>query len=402
MHNIKRKYVIKAISFFIAFFLLIFGIFLQKRSNDKTIVRQSDANTLTILTSITASINEIQNSFNKASVLNNYESESKIIYANSFNIKNLLSLSDKELQSVAIWFSDLSEYAKTPMTDIDKNNTYSQKIEEANKLFINICNNYRGQDSITKINNFFTEEKDSNYYNQKLSILDEQYTILEKQIKADRKEVNIFAKKVIGSPLSPNSFTGNYQFPKSVNYTLSSSYASIFASGKILARMASFNNAITESNIDPNKNNLEKYINEYAYYLSNYEQVYSYSNNDLTYYIICPIYIQNDIKIINYNEPIKIAVSKKDGSLKAFDSTKYLKNHTVFPNIANVLSTKQTQPDLIKKTDIISQKHAFIKEMIYYEYKTTINNNIFYCLIDQDNTITYFTEKEYLSYTEII
>ena len=138
MYNIKRKYVIKAIAFFIAFFMLIFGIFIKKRISDKTTALKSDTNTLTILTSVASSINTIQDSFKKASILDNYETESKIIYANSFNIKNLLSLSDKEFQSCIIWFSNLSEYAKTSMTNTDKNNTYSKKIEEANKLFIDI------------------------------------------------------------------------------------------------------------------------------------------------------------------------------------------------------------------------------------------------------------------------
>ncbi|MBE6718926.1 MAG: hypothetical protein E7574_06695 [Ruminococcaceae bacterium] len=400
----KKKYIIKLITFFVAFFLFCVGLFIKTiHANNQTEMISKNI-TMTVLTSVTAGIDNLCNSFDKALLLNNFSEESKTIYANSFNIKNTLYLSDHNFINCAIWFSNLSDYAKTDMTDDQKNSDYYHKLCEARKLFISICENYSGSQSLKKIDNFFNEKKDKDYYKQKLLNSENEYAVLKKQITADHKEIDIYAKKIIDYPLAPKQFKGSYQFPKSINYSISDSYLCIFPSGKTLGRMASAINKSTFKESHNSQNDfLSKYISEYAYYITNYDNVYSYENDSLVYYIICPIFSADDSAITNYNEPIKLAISKHDYALKAFDATKYLKNHLNLFTPKTVKSTKKNIPLEIKNKNIISKKTVYINDTVFQEFKFISNDSVYFYLLNNENGNTLlFTQKEYLSYTNLI
>ena len=114
------------------------------------------------------------------------------------------------------------------------------------------------------------------------------------------------------------------------------------------------------------------------------------------YCIFCPEKTVNDIVIINYNEPIKLAINLTDNSLKAFDASKYLKNHNKkTPETKSGMSASET-PHEISNYQIISKKSAILGQESYVEYCFSPDGqNKYYLLYHNDNSKEIYTEKDY-------
>ncbi len=405
MQIVKRKYIIKTIALIIVFFAVISGIFIQN-SKQKLLQKKSvDSSALSIITNIFASFEIITQSFEKGFTIGSFVDESKEIYAQCKTARSLIFICDYNFENTAAWLTELTEYAKSDMTDCEKNQRYYSELTDISNIFISVCSNYKNEESIKQIEQHFLVKKDSKYYKNILNTLESQYSLLEKQIIADRKDISQFAKNILNFPLSPPLFKGNYTSPKSISYAVSNSYADIFPSGKILSRMAAEDTSVKRNDpITTSADSAKEYLNLYAPYAENCIEVYSYKTDELIYYIFCPEKTLENAKIINYNEPIKLGLSLNDYTLKAFDATKYLKNHgsTQLPDYN--ISASSDRPEIIKNLTVISEKAVLRDEQYYLEYKlTTESGTVYYCITSSENQKgTIYLEKEYLQFMGLL
>ena len=405
MFIVKKKYFIKIITFLCAFIVVLACVFIQNsRYKDDYMYTQNNS-IVSILNSITASIENINTSFEKGINLNNFSTESKSIYANTHNIKNMLFLTNEDFSNTVSWFSELNEYSKSDMTDSEKNMEYYNEIKEAHQVFINTCQEYKTTNSIKKIEEYFTPIKDAAYYNNILSNIENSFLILDTQIKSDRKDIGNIAKDILNSPITPKIFKGNFQLPAPLTYFTKNSYANIFREGNILCRLSIEDTSPPECNLYTSYSSLsQKYLEKYANYAPQVTEVYSYANNSLIYYVFCPFYIYNNIKVINYDEPIRLALSANDGSLKAFDSSQYLKKHSGKQNNINILNMSAIKtPELINNNKSTSYRYIIKNNNFYIEYNLSLENEVFYYLYSiNSESWDIYNETEYFRRMEII
>lgn len=405
MFIVKKKYFIKIITFLCAFFAVLVSIFVQNHIKKDEHTSKYDNNIILILNNVTASIENINRSFEKGVDLNTLSEESKSIYANTHNIKNMLFLTNENFSNTVLWFNELNEYAKSDMSDQNKNTDYHNKLKEAHKIFINTCQEYKNTKSTRKIEYFFSPKNDAEYYKNILFDLENQFSILDTQIKSTRSDVGTLAKNILNSPISPKIFKGNFQLPAPLSYFTLNSYANIFREGNILCKMSIEDTTPTESKLYASYSDItQKHLQNYANYAPQLTEVYSFTNNSLIYYVFCPFYIDNNLTIINYDEPIRIALSLKDGSLKAFDSSQYLKRHAkTNKNKTNFDLSTVKIPDYINNSQQVTQKYIVKNNNYFIEYKFALNNETYYCLYSfNDGSYQVYTENDHFRNMEII
>ncbi len=403
MFIVRKKYVIKIVAFALLFIVVIAGIFISE-SHQKTMAKkQNDRENISLLTNICASVQSINNSFEKSINLGSFENKNNEIYAMSYTVKNMIYYAAPEMKNTSKWFSLLCEYSKTDMTDSEKNTFFHSKLTQAVNLMLNICSDFKSNESIAQIENLFIIEENKDFYKNALETLEEQYPLLTNQIVADRKDITDFAKKLLNFPLSPKQFYGNYKAPKAISYSHSASYAEIFASGNMLNRMAVQNTQQNTAVSDLMIHDAAKhYLTIYAPYAENCQQIFSQKTNKTMYFVFCPEITYNNAIIINYNEQIKLALNIADNSLKAFDASEYLKNHNTPLKKRTNFHTPAEVPTIIKPYTIISQKNALFNQSLYIEYCFTTDGLIKYYLIrHNDNSTEIYSEQEYFSFLNI-
>ena len=405
MFIVKKKYFIKIITFLSAFAVVLICIFIQNNRYKKDYIYTQNDNIISLLNNITASIENINNSFEKGTNLNNFTTESKLIYANTHNIKNMLFLTNEDFPNTVSWFNELNEYAKSDMLDSEKNIEYHNKIKEAHQIFINTCQEYRKTQSTRKIEEYFTPIRDADYYNNILSNIENSFLILDTQIKSDIKDIGKVAKDILNSPITPKQFKGNFQLPAPLTYFTTNSYANIFREGNLLCRLSIEDTSPPECNLYTTyASQSQKYLQKYADYAPNLTEVYSYTNNSLIYYVFCPFYIDNNLTVINYDEPIRMALSLKNGSIKAFDSSQYLKKHSVKQKNKTVLNISNIKsPEVINNIQNSSNSYIIKNNDLFIEYKLSSNNKPYYCLYSiNSDSWDFYNETDYFRYMGII
>ena len=397
MFIVRKKYLIKLITFVFLLVLIISGIFLSERNQEKAKKTENDKTTFMLINNIYASLQAINTSFNKSIKIGTFENEKNEIYTQAYSIKNLIYFASPNMQNTAKWFSELCEYSKTDMTDNEKNSYYSEKILEATTLLLNICSNHKNESRIDEIEKIFYTEEKKEYYRNKLKTTEEDYPLLNNQIKADRSEITDLAKNILNFPISPKQFYGNYKVPKAICYSHLASYAEIFPSGKFLNRMAVENTTQKDAISDLTIHDAAKhYLTIYAFYTENCKEVYTKKTNKLMYFVFCPETISGNTVIINYNEPIKLAINLNDNSLKAFDASEYLKKHRKSKEKETVSLSANEIPSEISQFQIISNKIAIIGQKEYTEYCFTPDGqNKYYLLYHTDKSKETYTEDEY-------
>lgn len=397
MFIVRKKYLIKIIPFIFLLILIITGTFLTEIKQEEAAKAQNDKTTFALVNNIYASLQSINNCFEKSIKIGTFDNEKNEIYTQSYSIKNLIYFAEPNMQNTTKWFSSLCEYSKTDMNDKEKNTYYSEKINKSTSLLLKICSNYQSESSIEEIEKNFKQEEDSNYYREKLKSMEEDYPLLRNQINADRSDITTLAKELLNFPILPKQFFGNYKAPKAISYSHIASYAEIFPSGKFLNRMAAQNTTKETAATDLNILDAARhYITIYASYAEDCKLVASQLSNKLMYCIFCPENTVDNMVIVNYNEPIKLAINLTDNSLKAFDASKYLKNHNKkTPETKQEMSATET-PQEINNYQIISKKIAILGQECYTEYCFSPDGqNKYYLTYINDNSKEVYTEQEY-------
>ncbi len=399
MYIIKRKNMVKMLSFIFGLLLIIVGFVLYNSYIKKEYEDKIKMQNLSIVTSLCASVEKINTSFIKANSLNNYQNEKSIIYANSNVVQSLLYLTNETTENTVMWFKNLSEYSKTSMDDIDKNNYYTEKIKGLNTLLINICSKFNSKTCYKQLEDYFTEEKNTEYYNQILKQMENSYSLLENRITAERKDVTGFAKEVLGLTFSPAQFKGSHLFPKSICYSLNNSYVNIFPSGKTLLSMSSFDTSNGNKSNTDNDTQAKHFLDNYAPYASKCEQIFKINNQSTIYYIYCPIFEKNNNSIINYDESVKIALNSKNNTLRAFDATKYLKNHPVLPP---EFIPEFTEVNIGENITVLSNNYILHKGNYYMQHIIkTEDKTTYYTVTDSNGKTNYYSEAHYLKFLNI-
>ncbi len=401
---IRKKTLIRSLSFIFGILLLVLGLFLQKNSIQKVQKTENEKLIFSSLSSVCTSLDNICTSFEEASTFDTYKQESKKIYANCISAKNSIYYCNADLPNTLQWISELEEYSKSDMSDHEQNKKHSEKAAAARDLFVSICLNKNDSERFVKIEKFF-DTKDSNYYNTKLEEINNSYLLLDNFIKKDRSDISKYAKKVLNFPIIPKKFSGNFENPPAISYSSDNSYAHIFSAGGFLKRMSveetSSVKHYTEKGFDETALD---YLKEHAPYAKKCEIVYTYKNTNLVYFILCPRMTENNVDFIDYTEPIKVAISIYDGKLKAFDASDYMRVHTKkeYPELTAIkpISDKIDNIDL----SLVSEDYIYTKDGFLYLYKyLTQTKKAYYCTINiTNNRKNIYTEKDFMRISGLI
>lgn len=401
MYLVKRKYIVKIIAFSIVFICILVGVYILTSKNNTNSKNQNSVQTQSTLNNICVSLENIDKAFEIGTDFSFTNETSKEIYANSEIIKSLLFSLEGEYENAITFFSDFSAYAKTDMTDNDKNSAYSQKIDDAKTVFINICtgNNYENIQNIqNEINDFFKSEKPREVYRSEYEQTEKEYSILNKLIISDRKETAELAKNILKHPFYLSQSKGNYKYPKTIDYSINNSYVNIFPSGNILSIMASEKNSAIGQMYDMDflEQKALEYLNQYAIYASNCRVVFRVKNSSVAYFYFYPEIILNQKTILLYDNAIIIGVDTQNGQLKAYNADRYLKNIGKTEAVLDIPAT--IPPGNLNNYTIEQTNYAVFKTNKYIEYKIINNDKTYYYLTDFDNNkIGIYTESEYIS-----
>ena len=394
MYFVKKKYMIKAIALFITFIGIITGIFVSDLHTTKKQNSKKESNEKSETINLLSDFQGLCDTFEKGKDLTGLSSLDKEIYARCMLIKSNLYKMQFPFENTVRWLNELSDYTVTDMNNQEKNQEYLSKLKSATSILVNICGNYE-KDGLYKLEELFAPLMDKEDYKEKLNALEKEYPLLNNQIKASVKEITEYAMSVLNHPILPRRFKGNYTFPGALSYTTQNSYADIHPSGNTLNRMATepATNTPAYSYTVLDKK-AEEYLKQYAPYAQNCKRVYKEKIENTVYYIFCPEYSDNNNTLINYDEQIKIALNIFDGRMKAFDSTKYLKNHGKNP-IKND-ATKKQAPDFGNNT-LISENNVIINSLQYTEYIIlSSSGQKYYVLSNHSEDDIVLTPKEFM------
>ncbi len=324
------------------------------------------------------------------------------IYAYTLVAKNSINLSGFQMPNLSAFISELSDYSLSDMVSNDKNIDFLEKLSSGQSILLEECTNFKNEESIVKIEKIFEKETSKEFYSELLKKTESEYSIIENFIIRDRREIAQYAKTLLNFPLTPEQFKNKYTEPKSLSYSITNSYADIFASGSLLRRMAVEDTSRISYETDlPLDVIAHDYIKTHAPYFKSFTEVLSAKNGSLIYFIFCPVFKINNTNIINYNESIKLAISLSDGRLKAFDASDYLKNHSKNNSFTDFLL-----PQIINNNSTINEyneKYVYFGDKFYLQVSFSSNENNYYYLINQDNTSSkIYDEKEYFRTIEVI
>ena len=392
MYNIKKKRVIKTFSIFIGMALVIVGLFVCNQNKIHTAKALDLQRTNQIINNICSSLESINNSFLKAEEFDIYPQESKNICVNAYHIKLLLNFENFGQNESIKWFSDLFDYSKTDMNNLEKNKYYKNRCDEAMKIIIDICQTK--SKSLNTFEEFFKKETNTSPDNM-LFNLEKQYSFLQNKIYSPNKDVALYAKEILGSTFSLNRFKGNFCNPKTYSYSTQNSYINITPYGKYITIMSEDDRTQESESEYDYLSIANTFIDEYANYGVEFKNSYSITLDNLVYFFFCPTYNIQEQTVYNYDEAITIALSKNNGTLKAFNASLFLKNYPTTPTNPLPKQKDITKPD---STEIIQEQFIINSGQLFREilFDSETQNN-FYCLYN-DETIDYYTEYEYFLY----
>lgn len=388
---IRKKHLIKTAVLLLGLILIIIGMYIKNKDIQKQNEKEALQKKYAILTSACSLVNEINLSIKEAEDTGDHTQNFIDIYASSKSVKNIFDLLNEDIPNVQSWFASLCNYAKEQTPDKEKNEYYFQKTKEIEKIIVDNISKNNVQDVITELEALLKKDASNTDYKQILYDMEKQYSLLKKQIKAERKEISDYAKNILGLPFSPSQFKGNHIFPKAISYSADQSYANIFPEGKTLLNMSTSVGNKTDTETVNENDLINSIMYEYAPYAEQYDIIHKVVSENIVYYIVCPIHEIDSTRIINYDESFKIAIEKSTNNILAFDATKYLKNHPSI-KIDNVTLLK-TKLEANEKIIIHDQKY-------YVESSNSVNQEEYYTLFD-GNTKTTHKKKKYLTFLGI-
>ena len=381
MYKLKKKYLVKIISFFLGLALVIAGLILNERSLKQKYEKEIEKQQINVISNICALTGAIESSFTKSLSVGSFDSEKLNISINSYTVRNLLYLCNNSCEKTASFFLELSNYAKTDMQDTAKNAEYADILSKITKIFLSSLNSNNAQKAIVNAENLFSTDQDD--YENILQNIEKKYSTLENRVQADRQAISSYAKTILGMPFSVSLFKGNYIYPKAISYSAKNAYANIFVSGKTLLIMSEEDNK-KESEINSvSAEKAKEELIKYAPYAADFTLIHEIEKEGLIYYLFCPTENNGEKTVINYDESIKIVLSKYTGETKAFDATKYLKN---CPSVPDGIFPQNTDA---------SQTVIIINNGYYFETKSQ-TQPVIYTITDTTTLNTrHFTQDEY-------
>ena len=395
MYIVKRAYMIKIITFFTAFALILTAILLfypKKQTNDK---KQFNSHAYSAITNLCASVNTIKESLDKGYAAGDINAVRLSVHSGCTSAKLAVNMCGYPMTNTAIWFDGFAKYSENEMNNEEKNEYYYEKTTDAQKLLINICQGFQNEYSIKEIDDYFEDPQPTEYYKRQLKTEEESYYLLKNQPNANRKEIKRFTERLFDTTYSVNVFKDNYTFQSSLNYVSSNSYAKIYPSGGYLCFMAtSAKSTQKPQGFSSPDNAAENYLKTLAPYAVNMQSVYQSNSNGIIYYTFCHILPDG---AVSYDSKISIALSSTNYKLLAFDADSYLKSYK---------KTSYTEAVAADTVEIKEEgfETLYIRKAIKHqaqitEYKLkTADGRCFYRLMYPDSTSKLLTEDEYLSF----
>lgn len=399
---IRKKNIIRLVSFLLGALLVIVGLYFRgyqiekKQKNDRIKLLSS------CYSSVCSYLDNICTAFDNEMIFNEKTKASREIYSNCNSANNSLYYCDVDMPNTVSWFSNLAEYSETDMSDSALNDYYAKTAEEARNIFITLCNNVENtspKETIEKL----LDSKDEDFYKKQLEAMNNSYPILDNFSEMDRSDLNDHAKKILNFPLSPQKTKGNYSNPPLFLFSCKNSYAQIFSAGGFLKRMSIEETSTVKHSLEKTFDELAlDYLNKYAPYAKKCEFICCYKNNELIYYVFCPVIKQNEIDFLDCTQSIKLAISISDGKLMAFDASHFMEtcSNTEYPKCLVLKNTNIST--LSEKTQLISYGIIYTKKGFYYYSKHQTNNNSFYLIYDSDGNSRFYSERKFLLMSGII
>ncbi len=393
---IKKKTVIRFMSLLFGAVLLIVGLFFNVLSVEKNKRNDNTRRLTSLYTLVCSSLDNICESFDERVFLNDKPNVSKKIYSSCLAAKTSLYHCNVDMPNTVAWFDSLADYSQTEMSDSEKNTNYSKTASEAKDVFVLLCTDVNDAEKIGSIEKLF-DEKDSSFYNTKLENINNSYRLLDNFLELKRTEINDRARKTLNLPIPPPKTEGNYSDPRLFSYACQNSYAQIFLSGGFIKRMSVEETSTVEYSPEKSFDELAlTYLKQYAPYAAKCEKVYCYKNNELIYYVLCPVVTQNETTFTDTTESIKLAISLLDGKLMAFDASTYMETHSEkeYPEYRAIQdkSNKRNEAELKHISDGILFTASGFKS---YNKYTKKNDDILYILQDESGIKEYYNERDF-------
>lgn len=387
MYVVKRKYIIKFFALIIILFTLITGIFLQNKLTEEKVLTRELNLSKAFFFNLLASSQKLEVQFEILDLQNPNSGISKDIYAQVLLMKNHIYSSGYSFSYALNWLSDMEEYAKTDMTDTQKNSLILQQLKDINKSLLSQHGVFKFPESLDIANNAFSF---TSSFSKEAPIQEDQYSILQNQITAERKDISEFAKDILNSPLTPARFKGGHLSKDALSFFGVNSYATVFPSGKILEKMATTAAKHRISSFDSALEAADFYFKTYAHFAPQCKLAFSIEQSDSLYAVFCPVITISEGNIFNYDEPIKLGVSQNDFSLIAFDASGYLKKHTAKQTELTIPHFPAVQGD--------KKRYVIIKGEVFMERIIEKNGQNYFSLTSNDGNLEFFTQNEYMNY----
>ncbi len=393
---IKKKTVIRYISVLLGAVLLIVGLLFKNFSIENNKKKDNARRLTSFFTLVCASLDNICEAFDDGVFTSDKTNAAQNIYSSCLSAKTSLYYIDADMPNTIAWFESLAEYTQTDMSDSEKNKIYSQKGSAARDIFVSLCSNVYDTEKIKSIEKLF-DEKDSSYYNTKLESINNSYRLLDNFLELKRTEINDHARRSLNLPISPPKSEGNFSNPRLFSYACRNSYAQIFSAGGFIKRMSIEETSTVEYSPEKSFDELAlNYLKQYAPYASKCEKVYGYKNNELVYYVFCPVVTQYDTTFIDTTESIKLAISLSDGKLMAFDASSYMETHSKkeYPiyKTSQSMSIQTNESELKHISEGLLYTGSGYKSFNKYANK---NDIVLYMLQDESGNKEYYTERNF-------
>lgn len=388
MYYISKKTAIVSILYLLFFGAIIVALLFYepKKNTELSPAVNSDKKALSLLTS---TVNDLSIAFEKG-ITQGFDSEKTNLVINSAIAKSTLFLFNQKTENCVAWFAELSEYSNGDMNDNNKNKIIYKKLKSASETLMNGLTQENEEKVFSELESLFRKDYSKEEQETRLKTIQNEYSILKNNVIFNRNDISSYAKNILKLPNIPDIFSDLFLPIDSVSYKIKNSYAQIFSSGNTLGRMADTESLFSEATKNSNYlSEAKSQISIHAPYAEQLSPLCSYRSDSIYYILFCPEISIKKKTAFNASEAILVGLSNKDLSLKLFDATKYLKNHTKDSINNSILDKENIDQDtkiILKGSNIY-----FAKEV------DTEQSGILYIIKDSNtNNSTVLNEREYI------
>jgi len=387
VYSISKKTVFNTILYLLSFLVVIVSLLLyEPKITTQAKIAPPDKKALSLLTS---TVNELAMSFEKG-INQGFDTEKTNVVINSSIAQKTLFLFNQKTENSVAWFGEVIDYSKGDMVDNAKNKNIYEKLKTASQTLINGYTQADEEKLFEKLEALFKKEHSKEELKASFNQTQNEYSILKNNVAFNRNEISKYAKDILRLPNIPDIFSDLFLPIDSVSYKIKNSYAQIFTSGNTLGRMADdlspFSDNVKETDY---LSEAKRQISKHAPYAEQLSHLYTYKSDSIYYILFCPELSVKNNSVFKASEAICVGLSTDDLSLKLFDATKYLKNHTK-DSISNSILDKE---NIDQDTKIIlkGSNIYFAKEV------DTEQSGILYIIKDSNtNNSTVLNEREYI------